>query len=208
MRKKLREKAGLTMVELMAATAVLTLLVVMLGTGLQMVMDTYYTMIAQSEVDLLLSTAVDAIADDLRYARDIQRINDNIGLGINNAKLFFNAGTNVEDYEFSYNSDSYGENTYLAVDGNGQIVAKMNGDPTGAGKQVLSPGTYGSGSTVTYKQYEVTELTIELHKPDGSKEITFDIHLKAATTGLRGKKISAETSVTVRCLNPASDTTT
>lgn len=183
MRKKLRENAGLTVVEMLAATAVLMLLALMLSTGLQMVMNSYQTVIAQSEVDLLVSTAVDALADELRYARDVKE----------------RAGSDL-NCDFTYTSDSFfGEGVYLDLEG-GRIVACKDGSSS---LSVLSTGAYGSGGNKSYREYQVTAMTIKYKPADN----TFEIYLKAETDGLSGPKISADTSVTVRCLNPQKETT-
>lgn len=135
MRKKLRDEGGLTLVELLAAVVILILLGLLLNTGLQAV-RTYRAMTAQSEVELLLSTAVDALADDLRYARDVSA--DGIG--------------------FTYTSDSYGAGTSLTVDENGQILAN--------GKRVLPTGAYGLKGAYRVKEMEIgyaePNFTIEL----------------------------------------------
>lgn len=186
MRKKLREKAGLTMVEMLAATVVLALLALMLNTGLQMVMNTYQTMIAQSEVELLLSTAVDTLADDLRYAWDVKSGNSILG----------------SCTDFTYNSDSYGKDTQLYLAG-GQIIA--NGKDSSGIKQnyrVLSTGAYGSGENVTYKEYEIRPVAgrTNIVTYDAGTGI-FTIHM---TVSADDGKISASTppeGVTVRCLN-------
>ncbi len=114
MRKKLSGASGLTLVEMMAAVVILILLGLLLNTGLQMAVSTYRAIVAQSEVELLLSTAVDALADDLRYARNVEA-------------------------DGTYTSDSYGEGTTLGLDAEGQLVAQCG---TGE-KRVLSTGAYG-----------------------------------------------------------------
>lgn len=114
MRKKLNSRSGLTLVEMMAATVILILLGLILNTGLQMSMNTYRSITAQSELELLLSTAVDALADDLRYARNVS----------------------PQGGSFTYTSDSFGRGTSLTVDSeDGQIKA--------GGKRLLSTGAYG-----------------------------------------------------------------
>lgn len=100
MRRKRNSESGLTLVEVLAAVVILILLGLLLNTGLQMAMNTYRAITAQSEVELLLSTAVDALANDLRYARDVSGSGDS----------------------FTYTSDSFGENTSLTLD-EGQIMA-------------------------------------------------------------------------------------
>lgn len=117
MKRKLRSEGGLTLVELLCTVVILMLLGLMLNTGLQMAMRSYQDMTAQSEVQMLLSTLSDALADDLRYATDVDT--DDAG----NLK--------------TYSSDSYGSSSSLTID-NGQVMAN--------GKRVLPAGAYGNGA--------------------------------------------------------------
>lgn len=71
MRKKLRESAGLTLVETLCAVLILVLLSFMLNTGLNMAMKSYLNLTAQSETQLLLSSLTNAIAAELRYAHEV-----------------------------------------------------------------------------------------------------------------------------------------
>lgn len=188
MKKKLREEAGLTMVEMLAAVVILMLLSLMLGTGLQMALNSYQTVIAESEVDLLLSTAVNAIADDLRYARDVDTLED----------VTVDGKTVCSD--FTYKSDSFGDNIRLVLNDSkgGQIMAND--------MLFLSNGAYGNGG-ISYKEYIVTNMKVT-HDENALGEIIFTIYLRVETTD---GKISAETpngGVTVRCMNPPIETTT
>lgn len=117
MRRKLREKSGLTLVEMLAAVAVLILLGLMLNTGMQMAVRSYRTMIAHSEVQLLLSTLADALGDDLRYAQEVET----------------DAGGKLRTYQ-----DASGDTVSLVIGPDGQAYA---GD-----KRVLPPGAYGRGA--------------------------------------------------------------
>lgn len=166
MREKLNSESGLTLVEMLCAVVILILLGLLLNTGLQMAVNTYRAIVAQSEVELLLSTAVDAVADELRYARDVT--------------------TEADGKLISYTSDSFGENASFGLK-DGQITVKD--------KRLLSTGAYGLNGA-----YVVTEenMSIKYNEPN------FTIALKVAT---KDEKISAGTSVTVRCLNPKKDTT-
>lgn len=184
MRKKINSEAGFSLVEMLAAVAVLILLGLMLNTGLQMALNSYRTVIAQSEAELLLSTAVDALADELRYAWDVKDSDTptNWGSDFNNI-----AG-------FTYSSDSYGKETQLCVKG-GQIIARTpKNDGTFQDWQVLSTGAYGAKGADGKRAYKVMKLEITLNDNN-----TFTIKLKVATAD---EKIIAHTSVTVRCLNP------
>lgn len=153
MRKKLNTEDGLTLVELLAATVILVLLGLLLNTGLQMAMSAYRAIVAQSEVELLLSTAVDAIACELRYARDV---------------------TVGEDGKLaSYTSDSFGADTGLTVDlEDGQIKA--------GGMRLLPTGAYGLNGAYLVKdmeiKYNAPNFTIEL------KAATKDETISAGTS--------------------------
>lgn len=67
MRKKLKDRSGLTLVEMLCATVILVLLCLMMNTGLNMAMTNYRAITAESETQLLLSSLSDALADKLRY---------------------------------------------------------------------------------------------------------------------------------------------
>ena len=187
MKKKFNSKAGLTLVELLAVMAILVLLGLMMTTGLRMALRTYQSIVAQSEVELLLSTAVDALADDLRYAWDFEASED---VAHGNANV-----------TFTYYSDSYGEKTRLDLDDDGQIVAKSVGNQEGW--RVLPTGAYGSRTS--FESYEVTDLRITHNADPVTREITFTIELTVAAETSDGTSVSASTpegGVTVRCLNP------
>lgn len=185
MRRKWKNESGLSLVEMLAAVAVLIMLVLLLTTGMNMALSTYRSIIAQSEVELLLSTAVDAVADELRYARDVRE----------------------ESGGFTYTSDTYGEGTQLVLDEDtGQIMAN-----SALEFRLLSTGVYGRDAS--YKSYKICKVDAEegalqpsiIHLNDlggDPSEITFTIRMKVVDedTG-----ISASTpvgGVTVRCLNP------
>ena len=178
MRKKLNGRAGFTLVEMLAATLILIMLVLMLGTGLQMTVRSYQKITARSEVDLLLSTAIDALADDLRFARNVAEV----------------SGANVDGKEvcsdFTYTSDSFAGTIRLELDGNGHIVAN-NTEPDGGRKRFLSTGVYGVEGA-----YKVSEMKIEYTR--SKKIFTIELTVQAAADS----SIEASGTVTVRCLNP------
>lgn len=131
MREKLRDERGLTLVEMLCAAVILIILGLMVNTGLQMAVRSYQSAAAQSELQLLLSSLSNALADDLRYARE---------------EIVTGAGGTL----VSYSSDSYGTNTSLGIGDNGQVMA---GTESGA-KRVLPSAAYGNGA------YEVKEMGI------------------------------------------------
>ena len=150
---------------------VLVLLGLMLNTGLQMALNSYRTVVAQSEAELLLSTAVDTLADDLRFAREV-------------------IGTDGGD--FTYTSDSFGEGTQLTV---GEKGSPYEGQILANGARFLSTGAYGVKGADGTRAYKIETMTITPKKANN----TFEIYLKVVAAV--DKSISAETKVTVRCLN-------
>ena len=68
MRKKLRSRRGMTLVEMLAASVVLILLGLMLHTGLLMAQRSSRTLTGEAENQLLLSTLSDLLSNELRYA--------------------------------------------------------------------------------------------------------------------------------------------
>lgn len=175
MRKKLRDQSGVSLVEMLCATIILVLLGLLLNTGLQLAVKSYREIIAESETQLLLSTAIDTLADDLRYARDVETEE-----GTNSLK--------------SYRSDSYGTNAAISVV-DGQLMAGPPADSTKQ-KKVLPSAAYGkSGGGLA--DYELSDLSITYQNRQ------FVIKLKVTAKGLT--HITAQTpeaGVTVRCLNP------
>lgn len=150
MRRKLAGREGLTLVELLAAVVILILLGLILNTGIQLAMDSYRTMIAQSETELLLSTLADTLADDLRFAEDVT--------------------ATAEHKLDSYFSDSYGEGTRLRLE-NGKVYADGGGN---TGMRVLPDGAYGLNGRyevdvmeIGYKD-RVFTLDLSVREKDGS----------------------------------------
>lgn len=70
MRRKWNSSGGFTLVETLCTVAILVLLCLMLGSGMQAAIKTYRNLTAESETQLLLNTLVNAIADELRYAQE------------------------------------------------------------------------------------------------------------------------------------------
>lgn len=112
--KKLRAQSGLTLIETLAAAVVLTILCLALNSGMNIAVHTYRAMIAESETQLLLSTAADALTQELRYAEPTSTAAD---------------GT-LE----TYNSASYGPGAKIVI-ADGHLM--VNDLP------LLSSGVYG-----------------------------------------------------------------
>lgn len=189
MKKKLNQETGFTLVEMLVATMILILLTMMLGTGLQMTLSSYQKITAQYEVDLLLSTALDALADDLRFAQYVGK---------------YDTKDSENPVPFYYTSNSFWGKIHLEIDDKGQIVA-VDCDPKtsdGSGKRFLSTGAYGIGELDGERAYKVSVMTIEPTYDDATnpkKIFTFTIHLEVVATADPG--ITASGDITVRCLS-------
>lgn len=116
--RKLKSSGGVSVVEMLCAVLILTLLCLMMNAGIQMAMKSYRDIIAESETRLLLSSLSDALSDKLRYA----------------------VVTKKSGAAASY---SIGE---IKVDGNGRVVVEeKNADGTTTTKDFLPEGAYGNG---------------------------------------------------------------
>lgn len=73
---KLRCRKGTTLVELLAAAAVIILFSLMMNTGFHLALKACHTMMSEAEAQLLLSTAADTVAGELRMARDVETDGD------------------------------------------------------------------------------------------------------------------------------------
>lgn len=150
-KKKLHGEKGLSIVEMLAAVLVLSLLCIMLFTGLNMAVDGYRSMIAEAETQLLLSSVSNVLSDELRYAREVATSAD---------------GT------LSYTSISYGRYTTLELN-DGQLEA--------GGKRILAAGAYGNGayriSDFNFSYDEATGLFTVFVKVLGEDNITAETEL-------------------------------
>lgn len=185
MRHKLRDSQGLTLVEMLCATLILIMLALLIGSGTHMATDNYRRMVLRSEMEILRSNLCDALADELRYASDIE-------VGADGALT-------------SYRSGRYGEKTSLGVQtASGKRKGMVTASNTAVGEDpflVVSSGSYG-GETwaggvdelkITYASGIFTvKLKLREMRMDGDDNREF------VTNGL--ELLLEDTSV--RCLNP------
>lgn len=177
LKNKLGGHRGFTLVEMLAAVIMLILLVLMLGSGLNIAVQSYRTMIADSETEILMSSLSNAIYDELRYARDIDTTPSAGGIpgespGTPTAEITGNLK--------KYTSASFGRNTTLALK-DGQLYAN--------GKRLVAAGAYGNGD------YVIQQLHIE-----------YDSNTRVFTVNLTvggDENITATTVLTIRPLNYA-----
>lgn len=117
-----RARRGTTLIELLAAVIVLVVFGMIVNTGLNLVLNSYHTMTSEAETQLLLSTAADAITDELRYARSVETESDGM----------------LKEYI----SETFGYYCNIVVDDKGQLVIQE----AGMDQPLLSSGVYGRDS--------------------------------------------------------------
>ena len=71
MKRKLKDRAGLTLVEMLCAGLILSLMGLLLHAGLSMSMRSYLYLTAEAETQILLNSLTNAIAAELRYAHAV-----------------------------------------------------------------------------------------------------------------------------------------
>ncbi len=157
MRKKLKDSGGLTLVEMLCAVLILILLSLMLNTGLHMAVNSYQSITAESETQLLLCTLADAVSDELRYAHDIT--------------------TGADGSLISYNGVSF------TLSDSNQLYLT---DSEGGSKRLLPPGAYRHGTYALpalpeIKYVQVSEenhyFSVKLSVEDTQSSISTDTEL-------------------------------
>lgn len=175
MRKKLRDSSGLTMVEMLCATAILVLLCLMMNTGLHMAVRSYQAVTAESETQLLLSSLSDALADKLRYC--VVYVDKDSGV---------------------YKRCSIGE-----IDASsGKLIVQEKDEGTGAvtaEKPLLPEGAYGNPYGFYKGDYQVAMSPATLGDIYQKDTNSFEFSLTVTDANLG---ITKTTALTVRCLNP------
>ena len=151
MRKKLKDSGGLTLVEMLCAVLILILLSLMLNTGLHMAVNSYQSITAESETQLLLCTLADAAGADGRL--------------------------------ISYNGVSF------TLSDSNQLYLT---DSEGGSKRLLPPGAYRHGTYALPALPEIKYVQVS------EENHYFSVKLTVEDTR---SSISADTELTVRCLN-------
>lgn len=204
LRRKLQRQTGASLIEMLAAAVVLILLSLMLLTGLNLAVDGYRKMTAEAETEVLLSSLVNVVSEELRFARNVAvetgtgagssgtgtgtggtGTESGTGTGTGGTGTGTDTGSGASGTSarvVSYTSNTYGSNTKLSVNQAGQLLA---GD-----KKMLAAGAYGNGD------YQITEFDCLYDKEAGIFTVTIRVE------GI--EEIAAETTVEVRCLNAES----
>ena len=90
--KKLKSRAGMTLVELLCVVAILVLVSAMMATGIQLGARSYRQSVTYSDAQMLCSTLTTAVGDELRYARDIESDNSFFSSRGDNCSLIVTEG--------------------------------------------------------------------------------------------------------------------
>lgn len=170
-----RGEDGFSLVEMLCATAMLTLLGLLLNSGIALAAKSYRTMIARSETQTLLSTAAAALTDEMRCARDVEG-----GTGTNSLK---------------YRSEKFGVKVELQLQ-DGKIVLKPvvpDASPTPEAIPLL-PG--GTGGVYRGDAYQIKELTVSRDYDKNLFQVTIKVQWKEDAA------VSAETTFSVHTLTP------
>ncbi len=169
--RKLKDRRGTTLVELLAAVGILVLFSVIVDTGLDLSLHSYHTMLSDSESKLLLSTASARLIDELRYARNIR--------------------TDGDGAMTQYWSEVYGP--YAMIDTQeGRLVINVSGSPL----MLLPEGVYGRDGCygveftekISYDE-DTGIFSFGIKIDGGAKEVQqdFKVHcINAAPSGAAG----------------------
>lgn len=170
---KLKGKRGMTFVEVLAAVAILSLLGLMIQTGISLALHSYDTMTQDAQTQLLLSTVADVISDELRFARDV-RVEAKDPADASSGEIV------------RYTSSTYGKNTSLAVNSDGHLCAVADG----VEKNMIATGVYGT----EYDRYQVVDLLVVYRKDAAVFDVSF---------GVEGQLGKAQAEFKIYCMNEA-----
>lgn len=107
MLRKLHSKEGVTLTEMLVAVLLLSFLGLAMTSGLGVAMNIYKTSKEYAESRVLIDSAINAIADEMRYATDIT--------------------VNPDDGSLFYQSKIYLD-AEIKLDGKGQLVIQFDSD--------------------------------------------------------------------------------
>lgn len=169
---KLRCQKGTTLVELLAATAVMILFSLMMNTGFHLALKACHTMMSEAEAQLLLSTAADTVAGELRMARDVE--------------------TDGDGRVLQYLSCNFGPYTQIRVNEEQQLAVNVVGNDL----PLLPSGVYGTGGIYRIALEDGSGNPGIRYDKDTSV-FTFVMKVRDAREDL----FRAEAEFQVRCLN-------
>ncbi len=146
MKRKLHDRRGVALTEMLVAIAVLGLLTAAVVTGIYASVPVYQQSVALSEASVLTSTLSQAITDELHFARNITVSGDSV----------------------SFTSQNYGQNVSFGVNENGHVIL--------GGMEVIGSGAYSDLQAVIATSYadSLFTVTLTIQKSDSTvRETTF-----------------------------------
>lgn len=215
LRRKLADSGGLTLIEMLCATLILTLLCVMLSTGLSMAAYDYRMLTAEAETELLVNTVVSSLTDRLR-----------------DSTLSVKEEAGMRTYRHSLGTVTVaagGPEAGKTEPAEATVVIKADGSTEQ--KALLPDGAYGTvfNGNAALRRYEVTSVSVFVPVTDasgleselllnqplavgggeaypaGGGTVTYKIQLtvKDRVTGV--SRSTPDGGVIVRCLNPVKE---
>ena len=170
--KKLKNKAGMTLMEIMTAILIMVLLVVAMGTGMNSGMRIYQDSAFESSSAILADQVSTALGDILRYSNDI-KIEDSALISL----------TNTE----------YGAHNAAFVIGTGDYagILQLKSRKTGAVVNVVNPGSYSKLAIENFR------ITFNQGNADIIGSSYFDVSYTIVSTVDSTKSKSVETVIRI-----------
>lgn len=167
-KRKLRSRRGLTLVELLISLALMTILTVGTTTGISATSPVLKKSLMLSESQLLLDTLTKAISGELRYATDIAPATSNASPPLKPGE------THSFPMDFTYSSKEYGPEArfYNALSADGAQLRIMVQD---GGYDFVGSGVYADlGAKIVSITYDganrVFNVELQIIFPDGTEE--------------------------------------
>lgn len=188
--KKLRSKAGVTLIEMLTAVLVLVLLVVGMDATMDLASKAYTQSIFQSNSAALAGILNTAMGDILRYSEDVYTDADfpegteNPLSGTGAPFVFTNYEYGVKDGYFYPEELNDGSNRFILE------IRNLRDEP--------SLSLVNSGA---YPRLKVSEFEISYHAADSTQEPSY-FAISYRITDIRSEDMTREVSHTVRRLNP------
>ena len=158
--KKLRSKAGLSMVETLATVVLVGLMGIVVATGVNTVHRTYEQIVTKANEQTLLSTTIIELRNELRYSVDVDLVSDtDIVKRIQSEKGYWLSYENDEDGNGGIRVNYYSDKDATDPIKSTYLVAKANGDISNVYSSYEGDITYEDGKfTISGLKVGDTEL--------------------------------------------------
>ncbi len=153
MKKKIFNRKGVTLAEMLVAVAILAVFVSMAAVGTSALFGTGEQMMAVSKAAVLGADVMDIITNELRFGEEFSLKND----------------------ELHYNSVSYGDNSSMYMDEGMLIIASERSTVGGDGETTSAAVEFKPIGTVAYKEVSLQSLTFGMDDKTGVITVTIEI---------------------------------